>query len=157
MSDRKPPYLQRLTEDEARILDLEADLVAARRENATLRKVAEAAEKHVEDCCRTDIGWRDQMRSHDALVDALAALAAAPAAEEPPKIEHREGIHEVYDHEGRYVGCIGRERWNELIRAEPSWALGSPRPAASGEPQPSRSEKIARGGEWKPAAEEPQP
>jgi hypothetical protein len=38
-------------------------------------RVIQAAERHIEDCCRTDIGWRDQMKTHDALTEALGAYA----------------------------------------------------------------------------------
>lgn len=34
--------------------------------------IEDAAAHHAEECCRTDIGWREQMCSHDALVDVLA-------------------------------------------------------------------------------------
>jgi hypothetical protein len=39
-----------------------------------LLAVAKAASRHTEDCCRTDIHWREQMASHNALCAALAAL-----------------------------------------------------------------------------------
>ena len=36
-------------------------------------------------------------------------------AEAGPLAEGREGMVTVYDHDGRYVGCIGRETWRWLI------------------------------------------
>jgi hypothetical protein len=47
---------------------------AAERDGSAER-VIEAAERHIEHCCRTDIDWREQMKTHDALVEALAAYA----------------------------------------------------------------------------------
>jgi chromosome segregation ATPase len=43
-----------------------------RDENERLRAALRVAGKHLEDCCRTDIGWQEQMRSHDKAVRALA-------------------------------------------------------------------------------------
>jgi hypothetical protein len=31
---------------------------------------------------------------------------------------HREAVVEVYDHEGRYLGCMGAETWQSAIAAE---------------------------------------
>jgi hypothetical protein len=49
------------------------EFAAAQAYVASLQNVAEAAGRHCEDCCRTDIRWTEQMVTHQALVDALEA------------------------------------------------------------------------------------
>jgi hypothetical protein len=51
-------------------------------DRAAVVALVEAAQRHVEDCCRTDIGWREQMRSHDALVDAVAVFTEGRSGED---------------------------------------------------------------------------
>lgn len=46
--------------------------------------------------------------------EALSVLLNAEA----DRVEPREGILTVYDHNGRCVGCIGSETWQNLVAAE---------------------------------------
>lgn len=45
----------------------------------------------------------------------VAGYAAGAAADREP-VEHREGIVEVYDAHGKYLGCLGERTWG-LLRA----------------------------------------
>lgn len=78
-------YIEKL---KARVTDLEAQLAVRqygkeaviaeaemlRSALAQARQALEACAKHLEDCCRSDIGWRLQMASHDKACRALADI-----------------------------------------------------------------------------------
>lgn len=58
-------------------------------------------------------------RDRPTVFAALDVLVAA--AQRAETVEHREGMMEVYDWEGRYKGCIGSETWAKLL-ADPGRA-----------------------------------
>lgn len=39
-------------------------------------------------------------------------------ASNTPSVPHREGVVEVYDHEGQYLGCMGRETWDAILETQ---------------------------------------
>lgn len=96
--------------------DLERELAEALNECARLQQALAVCGEHLEDCCRTDIDWRSQNESHDAAARAIAALAGPDTPADSP--EPREGIVMVYDWEHRYLGCMGIERWQEILDAD---------------------------------------
>jgi hypothetical protein len=46
-----------------------------------------------------------------------------------PPVEAREGLATVYDHEGRYVGCIGIDTWWRLVAEEADRVAAEAAPA----------------------------
>jgi hypothetical protein len=49
---------------------------AAEADLARAREAIDVCGRHLEDCCRTDLDWRESMRTHNDAVNACAALAA---------------------------------------------------------------------------------
>ncbi|MBA2633459.1 MAG: hypothetical protein H0U86_10760 [Chloroflexi bacterium] len=49
-------------------------------------------------------------RAPQRALDALARLRSLLL-----RAEGREGMVTVYDYQGRYVGCMGRETWEEML------------------------------------------
>jgi hypothetical protein len=80
--------------------------ITVRRFDSRRRDVAEAWTR----LCKATVG----------LASAFAEFEKARRAYEEAqrgtgRVDHREGVYEVYDHEGRYVGCIGSEAWDKLM------------------------------------------
>lgn len=61
-----------------------------------------------------------------AIARALLYVPAQLAGERDIEWESREGMVTVYDHEGRYLGCMGRESWNVLLAEEAALAAAPP-------------------------------
>lgn len=51
-------------------------------------------------------------------LDTLDELVRRLDQAERDRVEPREGIVTVYDDQGRYLGCMGIEMWNDLLRLE---------------------------------------
>lgn len=101
---------------------------------ARLREALEAALPHIKHTYVWETRGEFQHSVDAPDCPACAARAALAAAGEPapehPELRSSaaegigiEGVLTVWDHDGRYAGCLGRERWDELL------AAGEPAPA----------------------------
>jgi len=75
---------------------------------------ADSRKRHA-DWCPCSAESRRRIRAAYRISDSEGMAEAdriRVAAERP---EPREGIVTAFDHEGRYVGCIGSETWEQLL------------------------------------------
>lgn len=73
-----------------------------------------------------EVEWADEAADAAVALDALeASLDRADAIE----WESHEGMVTVYDCDGHYVGCMGNERWLQLLNEDA--ALRSQEPAGA--------------------------
>jgi len=99
-------------------IDLEAEAVGLRQERDEWNTIADdALERERLRTLEADTGvGPGQEAGLDVAVPPASSASVLGGCDQP--IETREGMVTVYDSEGRYLGCMGTERWEQLLRED---------------------------------------